>query len=371
MSIGVSTSRKPRSCSTLPHAERDLVAQHEVLQHRRAAQVEVAVLEAQLLGRVGAVLDDEGRRLGARQERRGASRRPRSLRSAAPCCAGPRPRRTTSPSISTTSSLRASTRPSTASARAARAVEDDLRRGRCGRGPSGRSARRDPAGGRPSPGGARPCPASVARSSPAGWRGRARHRSLAAPSRSASSRRAETSAALRVVRSLIVTFPSSRSRDPRSTARTPAARKRVAARVRERSAPRARGPCRSRGRDSRVSTIASGSERRGSRRPRRARRRAPPSSPGTTQKHRPRRPDVAPSSTATSRSSPIAKPTAGVGGPPSCADEAVVAAAAEDRVLRAEPLRGDLEHRARVVVEAAHDRGALGEAHAGLARAAP
>ncbi len=52
----------------LPHAERDFVAQDEVLEHDRAAQVEVAVLEPELLGRVGAVLDDEGRRFGPRQE---------------------------------------------------------------------------------------------------------------------------------------------------------------------------------------------------------------------------------------------------------------------------------------------------------------
>jgi hypothetical protein len=52
----------------LPHPERDLVAEHEVLQHRRPPQVEIPVLEPELFGRVGAILDDERRRLRARQE---------------------------------------------------------------------------------------------------------------------------------------------------------------------------------------------------------------------------------------------------------------------------------------------------------------
>ena len=51
-----------------PDAEGDLVAQTDVLLHRRAAQVEVPILEPQLLGRVGAILDDERRRLRAREK---------------------------------------------------------------------------------------------------------------------------------------------------------------------------------------------------------------------------------------------------------------------------------------------------------------
>ena len=44
-----------------PDAESDLVTKTDVPLHRRAAQVEVSILEPQLLGRVGAVLDHEWR----------------------------------------------------------------------------------------------------------------------------------------------------------------------------------------------------------------------------------------------------------------------------------------------------------------------
>jgi len=47
------------------HAERDLVAQDEVLEHHRTAKVDVAVLQPQLLGRVRAVLREKRRRLRA------------------------------------------------------------------------------------------------------------------------------------------------------------------------------------------------------------------------------------------------------------------------------------------------------------------
>ena len=50
----------------------------------------------------------------------------------------------------------------------------------------------------------------------------------------------------------------------------------------------------------------------------------------------------------------MAKPIAGVGGPPSSSIRLVVAPAADDRVLRAEAGRHDLEHGVGVVVEAAH-----------------
>ena len=53
---------------------------------------------------------------------------------------------------------------------------------------------------------------------------------------------------------------------------------------------------------------------------------------------------------------PAPKPIPGVGGPPICLDQAVVAAAAADRVLRADRLVHELEGRARVVVEPAHER---------------
>ena len=46
-------------------AEGDLVAQDEVLLHRGAAQVEIAVLESKLFRRIRPVLDDEGRSFGA------------------------------------------------------------------------------------------------------------------------------------------------------------------------------------------------------------------------------------------------------------------------------------------------------------------
>ena len=56
------------------------------------------------------------------------------------------------------------------------------------------------------------------------------------------------------------------------------------------------------------------------------------------------------------RSIPAAQPTAGVGGPAEQLDEPVVAAAAADPGLGAEPVAGELEDRARVVVEAADER---------------
>ena len=55
---------------------------------------------------------------------------------------------------------------------------------------------------------------------------------------------------------------------------------------------------------------------------------------------------------------PEPKPMPGVGGPPSCLDEAVVAAAAADGVLRrVERVGRELERGAAVVVEPAHERG--------------
>ena len=52
---------------------------------------------------------------------------------------------------------------------------------------------------------------------------------------------------------------------------------------------------------------------------------------------------------------PIAKPHAGVGLPPSALEQAVVAAAAGDGALRAQAVGDPFEHRAIVIVEAAHE----------------
>src|SRR4029453_12765491 len=57
-----------------------------------------------------------------------------------------------------------------------------------------------------------------------------------------------------------------------------------------------------------------------------------------------------------SRSMPAPKPIAGVGPPPGPLDQAVVAAAAADSALRADCRVAELEGRAGVVVEAAHER---------------
>ena len=50
----------------------------------------------------------------------------------------------------------------------------------------------------------------------------------------------------------------------------------------------------------------------------------------------------------------MAKPIPGACGPPSDSDKSVIAAAAENRVLRAQGAVSKLECRARVIVEAAH-----------------
>ena len=67
------------------------------------------------------------------------------------------------------------------------------------------------------------------------------------------------------------------------------------------------------------------------------------------------------------RSMPMPQPTAGVRLPPSCANNAVVAAAAADRALRAEAIGDPLEHGQVVVVETAHqarvDRGRRARRH--------
>ncbi len=52
---------------------------------------------------------------------------------------------------------------------------------------------------------------------------------------------------------------------------------------------------------------------------------------------------------------PMPQPTAGVGLAAELLEEAVVATAAADRALRAEPVRHPLEHGEVVVVEAAHE----------------
>ena len=54
------------------------------------------------------------------------------------------------------------------------------------------------------------------------------------------------------------------------------------------------------------------------------------------------------------RSCPIAQPMPGVPGPPNWRHQAVVAAAGADRALRAERIGGPFEHRARVVIQPAH-----------------
>ncbi len=65
---------------------------------------------------------------------------------------------------------------------------------------------------------------------------------------------------------------------------------------------------------------------------------------------------ASPSAASRIRSTPAAKPTPGSAGPAELLDQAVVAAAAAERVLRAERAGSELEHRARVVVEPAHER---------------
>ena len=55
------------------------------------------------------------------------------------------------------------------------------------------------------------------------------------------------------------------------------------------------------------------------------------------------------------RSRPLPKPTPGVGGAADLLHEAIVAAAAADAALGAETVGVELERRARVVVEAAHE----------------
>ena len=62
------------------------------------------------------------------------------------------------------------------------------------------------------------------------------------------------------------------------------------------------------------------------------------------------------SSASSSRSIPAPKPTPGVGGPADLLDQAVVASAARERALRALLGPEELPRRARVVVEAAHER---------------
>ena len=62
------------------------------------------------------------------------------------------------------------------------------------------------------------------------------------------------------------------------------------------------------------------------------------------------------SSASSRRSRPAPKPIPGVGGPPICLDEPVVAAAAADRRVGVLVRPDELERRARVVVEPAHER---------------
>jgi hypothetical protein len=69
-----------------------------------------------------------------------------------------------------------------------------------------------------------------------------------------------------------------------------------------------------------------------------------------------------------SRSTPIAKPQAGAGLPPSCCDQAVVTTAGTDRPLRAEAIGDPLENRQVVVVEAAHQARVDREGLAGVAQ---
>ena len=65
------------------------------------------------------------------------------------------------------------------------------------------------------------------------------------------------------------------------------------------------------------------------------------------------------------RSMPVPKPMPGVGLPAEQLDQAVVAAAAADRALRALLRRRYLEDGARVVVEAAHEARVEGDWDAG------
>ena len=64
--IGVSMSRKPAAVEVLADRASDVVAQLERALHRLAAQVEVAVAQAQRLVHLRVLVEREGRRLGAR-----------------------------------------------------------------------------------------------------------------------------------------------------------------------------------------------------------------------------------------------------------------------------------------------------------------
>ena len=68
MSIGVSTSRKPRCVQVLADRPHHVVAQRQVAAHRLLAQVEVAVAQAQLLAHRLVLVDLERRRLGVGQQ---------------------------------------------------------------------------------------------------------------------------------------------------------------------------------------------------------------------------------------------------------------------------------------------------------------
>ena len=60
---GVSISRKPRLGELLAHGERDLRAQDDVALHLRAAQVDIAILQARVFGHVHVLFHGERRRL--------------------------------------------------------------------------------------------------------------------------------------------------------------------------------------------------------------------------------------------------------------------------------------------------------------------
>ena len=90
---------------------------------------------------------------------------------------------------------------------------------------------------------------------------------------------------------------------------------------------------------------------------RKARPRWPLVGVGHEEVHRRRRRPAAAPAASRMRSTPAAHPQPGVGGAAELLDQPVVAAAAADAALGAQRARLELEHRARVVVQAAHERG--------------
>ena len=326
---------EPPLVEGLPDPERDLVAQDQVLLHRRPAQVEVAVLEAQLLGRVGAVLDRRRAASPSAPGTRGARRRPRPLPSAVAGCAGPRPAGRPRPRSRRRPRCRASAAASTASAgqraRSKTTCTMPLRSRTVRKMSSPRSRRRaDPAlaAARPGPRRRRAAPRPAA----------ARASSLpprAEPLGELARGNVSCSPVARSFTVTVLSLPLARSHEHGERAAAAIEAQLSPARLEEslaRSAmpfakPR---PVRS------VSTTASRPQPADLARRRRRARRQILGLPGRDHRQAPARPRTSAGIASTRRSSPIANPTAGVGGPPSVGDELVVAAAAEDRVLRAE-----------------------------------